>query len=187
MGVGPVVGRTKRIYQTTATEFCEHLSCPRLPSTIAGAAGRQKPHPAKTQKLAKPRFRMRTLPRADRFRAFLAGNPKQVNNESPWAGRPRGSKKVRKEQNKKRVQRPFLTRFWLFLDSFGTFQTARVGRPRETLFWLFRDLGPENYCSSREHSRLLVSTHRGQKINANIFCTKFFENPSGHGRPHRKA
>ena len=28
---------------------------------------------------------------------------------------------------------------------------------------------------------------RGQKINANFFCTKFFENPSGHGRPRRKS
>ena len=28
--------------------------------------------------------------------------------------------------------------------------------------------------------------NRGQKINADFFCTKFFENPSGHGRPHRK-
>ena len=26
---------------------------------------------------------------------------------------------------------------------------------------------------------------RGQTINANFFCTKFFENPSGHGRPRR--
>ena len=24
---------------------------------------------------------------------------------------------------------------------------------------------------------------RGQKIDANFFCTKFFNNPSGHGRP----
>ena len=29
--------------------------------------------------------------------------------------------------------------------------------------------------------------YRGQKIDANFFCTKFFENPSGHGRPHRKS
>ena len=28
---------------------------------------------------------------------------------------------------------------------------------------------------------------RGQKINANFFCIKFFENPSGHRRPHRKS
>ena len=28
--------------------------------------------------------------------------------------------------------------------------------------------------------------NRGQKINANFFWTKFFENPSGHGRPRRK-
>ena len=28
---------------------------------------------------------------------------------------------------------------------------------------------------------------RGQKINANFFCTKFFESPSGHGRPRRKS
>ena len=27
----------------------------------------------------------------------------------------------------------------------------------------------------------------GQKINANFFCTKFFENPSGNGRPRRKS
>ena len=35
----------------------------------------------------------------------------------------------------------------------------------------------------REQSTLA----RGQKINANFFCTEFFENPSGHGRPHRKS
>ena len=29
--------------------------------------------------------------------------------------------------------------------------------------------------------------YRGQKINANFFRTKFFDNPSGHGRPHRKS
>ena len=28
---------------------------------------------------------------------------------------------------------------------------------------------------------------RGQKINANFFWTKFFDNPSGHGRPRRKS
>ena len=28
---------------------------------------------------------------------------------------------------------------------------------------------------------------RGQKINANLFCTKFFDNPSGHGRPRRQS
>ena len=28
---------------------------------------------------------------------------------------------------------------------------------------------------------------RGQKINANFFCTKFFKNPSGHGRPRQKS
>ena len=27
----------------------------------------------------------------------------------------------------------------------------------------------------------------GQKINANFFGTKFFDNPSGHGRPRRKS
>ena len=26
-----------------------------------------------------------------------------------------------------------------------------------------------------------------QKINANFFCTNFLDNPSGHGRPHRKS
>ena len=30
-------------------------------------------------------------------------------------------------------------------------------------------------------------SNRGQKINANFFCTKFFDNPSGHGRPHQKS
>ena len=25
-----------------------------------------------------------------------------------------------------------------------------------------------------------------KKINANFFCTKFVENPAGHGRPRRK-
>ena len=29
--------------------------------------------------------------------------------------------------------------------------------------------------------------YRGQKINANFFCTKFFDNLSGHGRPRRKS
>ena len=29
--------------------------------------------------------------------------------------------------------------------------------------------------------------YRGQKINANFFCTKFFNNPSGHGHPRRKS
>ena len=29
--------------------------------------------------------------------------------------------------------------------------------------------------------------NRGQKINANFFCTKFLDNPSGHGRPRRKS
>ena len=28
---------------------------------------------------------------------------------------------------------------------------------------------------------------RSKKINANYFCTKFFNNPSGHGRPRRKS
>ena len=28
--------------------------------------------------------------------------------------------------------------------------------------------------------------YRGQKINANFLCSKFFDNPSGHGRPRRK-
>ena len=28
---------------------------------------------------------------------------------------------------------------------------------------------------------------RGQKINANFFCTKFFKTASGHGRPRRKS
>ena len=28
---------------------------------------------------------------------------------------------------------------------------------------------------------------RGQNINANFFCTMFFDNPSGHGRPRRKS
>ena len=31
------------------------------------------------------------------------------------------------------------------------------------------------------------SSFRGQKINANFFCTKYLDNPSGHGRPHRKS
>ena len=29
--------------------------------------------------------------------------------------------------------------------------------------------------------------YRAQKSNANFFCTKFFENPSGHGRPRQKS
>ena len=28
---------------------------------------------------------------------------------------------------------------------------------------------------------------RAQNINANFLCTKFFDNPSGHGRPRRKS
>ena len=28
---------------------------------------------------------------------------------------------------------------------------------------------------------------RGRKINANFFCTKFFNHPLGHGRPRRKS
>ena len=28
---------------------------------------------------------------------------------------------------------------------------------------------------------------RGQRISANLFCAKFFENHSGHGRLHRKS
>ena len=34
---------------------------------------------------------------------------------------------------------------------------------------------------------LLVFVFRGRKINANFFGTKFFNNPSGHGRPRRKS
>ena len=34
---------------------------------------------------------------------------------------------------------------------------------------------------------MICSMDRGQKINANFFCTKFFDNPSGHGRPRRKS
>ena len=33
----------------------------------------------------------------------------------------------------------------------------------------------------------LDTMSRGQKINANLFCIKFFNNPSGHGRPRRKS
>ena len=32
----------------------------------------------------------------------------------------------------------------------------------------------------------LLVIYRDQKINANIFWTKLFQNPSGHGRPRRK-
>ena len=49
-------------------------------------------------------------------------------------------------------------------------------------------------CSSPYFSRVFCprdgfskSIFRGQKINANFFCTKFFENPSGHGRPRQKS
>ena len=31
-----------------------------------------------------------------------------------------------------------------------------------------------------------TTTLGAKKINANFFCTKFFNNPSGHGRPRRK-
>ena len=34
---------------------------------------------------------------------------------------------------------------------------------------------------------LAIRWDRGQKINANFFCTKFFENPSGHGRLRQKS
>ena len=33
----------------------------------------------------------------------------------------------------------------------------------------------------------MIAITRGQKINTNLFCTKFFDNPSGHGRPRRKS
>ena len=44
-------------------------------------------------------------------------------------------------------------------------------------------------CSRAFACRICPEYHsfRGQKINANFFCTKFFENPSGHGRPRRKS
>ena len=35
--------------------------------------------------------------------------------------------------------------------------------------------------------RCSPNLNRGQKINANFFCTNFFNNPSGHGRPRRKS
>ena len=44
-----------------------------------------------------------------------------------------------------------------------------------------------NYCNPSNPSRFFFRFLGGQKINANIFCTKFFNNPSGHGRPCRKS
>ena len=37
------------------------------------------------------------------------------------------------------------------------------------------------------NKKLGYAFSRGQKINANFFCTKFFKNPSGHGRPRQKS
>ena len=38
------------------------------------------------------------------------------------------------------------------------------------------------------HAKLArIAPNRGRKINANFFGTKFFDNPSGHGRPRRKS
>ena len=39
-------------------------------------------------------------------------------------------------------------------------------------------------CHDESHNPSFV---RGQKINANFFCTRFFKNASGHGRPRRKS
>ena len=36
-------------------------------------------------------------------------------------------------------------------------------------------------------STLFQAKVRGQKINANFFCTKLFKNPSGHGCPRQKS
>ena len=37
------------------------------------------------------------------------------------------------------------------------------------------------------HPLSLSIVNRGQRINANFFCTKFFENPSSHARPRLKS
>ena len=49
---------------------------------------------------------------------------------------------------------------------------------------------PESRMGKSErtpHCRVPQDNHRGQTINANFFCTKFFKNPSGHGRPRQKS
>ena len=49
-------------------------------------------------------------------------------------------------------------------------------------------------CTGEKWSKMVILTilvkmafFRDQNINANFFWTKFFENPSGHGRPHQKS
>ena len=50
-----------------------------------------------------------------------------------------------------------------------------------------RDMQNHHPCTEPPEMENLETIDRGQKINANFFCTKFFENPSGHGRPRRKS
>ena len=47
--------------------------------------------------------------------------------------------------------------------------------------------GPIHAYSATLPTDQVRSSFRGRKINANFFCTKFFDNPSGHGRPRRKS
>ena len=52
---------------------------------------------------------------------------------------------------------------------------------------LFKSIGVRGRFDSPEIKLCNVIIFRGQKINANFFCTKFFEHPSGHGRPRQKS
>ena len=79
-------------------------------------------------------------PATEPFRGLRARNPKRVKNESkkclPDPPVP-GAQKVRKE-SKKSQKWPFLTRFWLFFDSFRTFGPLGPEGPG-ALFWLVFD------------------------------------------------
>ena len=51
---------------------------------------------------------------------------------------------------------------------------------------LHRFRGSE-WAVSHHPTRPSPESSRGQKINANFFCTKFFDDPSGRGRPRQKS
>ena len=78
--------------------------------------------------------------------------------------------------------------FGIFWSSFGRKRSHHVLDASCQLTWF--KLTPSLVvasliaASSRREGNCII---RGQKINANFFCTKFFENPSGHERPRRKS
>ena len=57
----------------------------------------------------------------------------------------------------------------------------------ENLLPNFAGSSPPISPKKTSSTSLWKSLVRGQKINANFFCIKFFDNPSGHGRPRRKS